>query len=345
MKTTFSYNPELEYERFVNIYRSLVSNLYQDHGFLVLPYRLNDNPKSVYLPDVKNLQLETYAADLRQMKVADIPLRYPSSTIQKMIGELKKKVALESIDKDHVTSVEEAWRIVEAQFEDYLVELFPRYRRYHFELNVYWTRYGTLVSFGRAELQGMSATINIHLRDDMGVAQIVEGFISSLFLSEMIDEMKYVWLQREAIVDFILQKTKIARLFTGFIPTLDTATQAKNLEKYYKESAVYVAQLGFAHNMGLAIEDKEVLVNGQHPRYRFTKNEMSVLERLVRTPDEPVSYFELGDILWKDKPDDFSLWALSRIMYKLRNKLRQNGLSENYVKNVRGEGYLYTRLP
>lgn len=345
METTFEYNPELEYERFVNIYRSLVSNLYQDHGFLVLPYRFSDSPKSVYLPEVSDLCLESYAPDLRQMKVVDIPLRSPNAKIQKLIKKIANKLVLEPIDVDHTKSVEDSWKLVQAQFEDYLLELFPRYRRYHFELNIYWTRYGTLVSFGRAHLQGMSATINIHLRDDMGIAQIVEGFISSLFLSEMLDEMKYVWLQREAIVDFLLQKTKFARLFTGYIPTLDTVSQSKDLEKYYKESAAYVAKLGFAHSVGLTIEDKEILVNGQKPKFRFTKSEAVVLDRLVRAPDEPVSYFEIGDILWKDKPDDFSLWALSRIMYKLRNKLRQNGLSENYVKNVRGEGYLYTRLP
>lgn len=96
---------------------------------------------------------------------------------------------------------------------------------------------------------------------------------------------------------------------------------------------------------GLSIHKNRLLVGGQVPKYSFSPTEEETLKRLVATPNEPVSYYDLGDLIWKDDLDRFSLWALSRLIFKIRNKLRKNGLSPEHVKNLRGRGYYYTSQP
>lgn len=345
MKSLFIYEEALEYERFVTIFRSLATEIYQDHGFLVLPYRLRAYSKSIYLPDIAELKLSQWIPMLRKLKHLSVPLGEKPAWMQNLLNMLKgSSFEIEPIDSVHTSLVQSQWEAMKDQFEDYFTELFPRYRRYHFELGVYWTRYGSLVSYSEPRLEHMRARVNICLRDDMGVTEIIEGFISSILLPDMRATLKYSWFQRESIIDFLLQRTKLARLAASYTPTLAATKKSAELEKHYICSINYLKKLGLSRSQGLSLDENRLLLNGELPRSKLSKYEASVLQRLLQTPDEPVNYFELGDLLWKNTPDQFSLWALSRHLFKIRNKLRLSGISPDSIKNIRGQGYMYTRV-
>jgi len=95
----------------------------------------------------------------------------------------------------------------------------------------------------------------------------------------------------------------------------------------------------------LTIQKNEILIDEKPLRYRFTSTEEQIVKKLVLTPNEVVSYYDLADVIWKDDPDAFSLWALSRMIYKIRNKLWKNELNPNMITNIRGKGYCYIPNP
>lgn len=187
--------------------------------------------------------------------------------------------------------------------------------------------------------------IKIYLRDDMKKAQIAEGFLSSFFRKKMGKDRQYSWLQREAVIDFLLQETKLTRLFPNYTPTLTSKKNVKNLQKYCQDSVKYLKKMGFDHKPGLSIQNDKILINSRLPKFNFSPTENIIVKKLLTTPNEPTSYYDLGDLVWKDDLDKFSLWALSRLIFKIRNKLRKNGLSPEMVKNLRGQGYYYTSQP
>jgi DNA-binding winged helix-turn-helix (wHTH) protein len=282
-------------------------------------------------------------------KIKEIPPQVPPKKTPQATKLLKVLKAtgfrVEKIDLKETKKTEKEWQLIQPQFEDYFLDLFPQYRQHRITLEVFWTRYGTSVSFGTAPIKGKRADLKIFLRDDMGTEQIAEGFLSSLLAIKMKKDYQYSWVQRETIIDFLIQETKLNRLFPNYSPTLGVKKNTKELQDHCRRSAKYLKKLGFATKPGLSIHKNKLLVNSQMPKFTFSPTEEEILKRLATTPNEPVSYYDLGDLIWKDDVEKFSLWALSRLIFKIRNKLRKNGLSPEHVKNLRGRGYYYTSQP
>lgn len=344
METEFFYRPAMEYERIFCILANLSKKIYQNAGFLLLPYRTPGNPMSVYLPMIKSFNPQRFSSVLEQVK-EDIPLE-KSPAVSKVLSALRQSgFKPEKIDISNKRRTEKHWRLIEPQFEDYLLEIFPYYRYYHIRLEIFWTRYGSLVAFGFGQTTGKNINAKIYLRDDMGVSQIAEGLLSSLLWHKTRDLYQYSWLQREAIIDFLMRDTKFSRLFPDYHPTLSPKVRKRKFPHDYKESAKYLERLGFFLKTGLSVRQNMLLINNRLPKFNFSPTESKILKKLIAAPNEPVSYYELGDLVWKDDVEKFSLWALSRMIFKIRNKLRKNGLSPEHIKNLRGLGYYYTNQP
>jgi len=345
MKTKFIYEPEIEFERIIFIIYGLATSLYQNYGFLILPYSLPKNPKSVYLPRLKNFDCHLYIDEIRNNSL-NIPLD-KTRGMDKIITAIKNtEFVPEHVSSQHIQEIEMHWPLVQTQFEDYLFELLPVWRSFDINLEVYWSHYGTLMSYGLAQKSGKKLVLRLCLRDDMGIAQIAEGILSSILTIDQ-SISKKSWYQQETIVDFLLQNTKMTRLFPSYHPTISSHDKVErdHKEQIYKDSASYLKELGFWRHVGLHIKNDTVLIDDKLPKFTFTQTETRLLQKFISFPNEIVSYYEIGDILWDNNPDKFSLWALSRILYKLRNKLYKNNLSPEMLQNIRNRGYCFNPNP
>lgn len=74
-------------------------------------------------------------------------------------------------------------------------------------------------------------------------------------------------------------------------------------------------------------------------KIRLTKNEKRVLVKLFKAKGELVTYDKIGEELWKEDPDKFSLWAISQIVRRLRKKLSFYSINPKIITSLRGEGY------
>lgn len=70
------------------------------------------------------------------------------------------------------------------------------------------------------------------------------------------------------------------------------------------------------------------------------KNEFIVLQILYKSKGKLVTYDQIGEILWKDDPNKFSLWAISQIISRLRKKLSSYSINPKIISSQRGEGYI-----
>ena len=345
MITKFIYRKSLEYERIYVIFSDIIQKLYQNNGFIVLPYQLKGHPKSIYLPRIKKFNAIDFLPQFRKSIIPNIPLK-KSKGVEKVIERIKKcGFKPKEINIRHFKHIEKKWRNIQDLFEDYFLDIFSKYRRYRIIFEVYGTRYGSLVSFSEEILKGKNATIRIFLRDDMGIAQIVEGFVSSFFRDRMSRKYRYSFIQREAIIDFLIQDTKLRRLCKDYFPTLSSYGRSRDLHKYYKDSLKYLGELGFSSDTGLSVNRNSILINGALPKYPFSPSEKLILKRMIMSPNETISYYELGDLLWKNNGNKFSLWAITRLIYKIRKKLSKNNLSSEHIKNLKGKGYYFTPQP
>jgi hypothetical protein len=103
-----------------------------------------------------------------------------------------------------------------------------------------------------------------------------------------------------------------------------------SLSKYSIENGRGAAQLKIINN--------QIYLGNE--RLKVTKKEKAVLSVLYKSKGKLVTYDQLGENIWKDDPDRFSLWAISQIVRRLRKKLVFNFLPPQTIRSVRGEGYI-----
>ncbi len=75
-------------------------------------------------------------------------------------------------------------------------------------------------------------------------------------------------------------------------------------------------------------------------KMKLSKKEFMVLELLYKNKGETVSNEVLGDALWKNNPDQYSLWAIAQIIKRLRKRLAFYFINPQRIKSVRNEGYM-----
>ena len=64
-----------------------------------------------------------------------------------------------------------------------------------------------------------------------------------------------------------------------------------------------------------------------------------MLVTLIEKQGEIVTYDEISEILFKTE-EEYSLYAISKTIQRLRDKLEKNGISGNLIQTLRKKGYL-----
>ena len=76
---------------------------------------------------------------------------------------------------------------------------------------------------------------------------------------------------------------------------------------------------------------------------KLTRQEYQLLSNLIENPRNMLTFDEIADILWPNG-EDYSLWAITKLIERLRKKLSQNGISPHLIQTKRKKGYsLYAR--
>ena len=143
----------------------------------------------------------------------------------------------------------------------------------------------------------------------------------------------------------------------------EVIVNSHNFSKYRKDIyGKWLLELGFIKNNGKfrhplmlpILANYPIVKDGSENQIRFvnnelyfrrekiklTKREKCVFEKLYKSKGKLVTYDAIGESLWKDKPDKFSLWAISQIISRLKKKLSFYSLSPNIITSQRGEGYI-----
>ena len=184
----------------------------------------------------------------------------------------------------------------------------------------------------------------MYLRQDQGIHAIAEAIITSLTRVDIYEKLEGLWQESEIITDFLVTESSIAKVLQKFekaekyIPTLK-GVRIKEQAKLLAESDEFYVKLGipsftkpFGYN-GLIPE-----LFGK-PVANLTETEKKVLLSLIRKSNTVTEIDELGEVMFKSD-DNFSLYAISKTIQRLRDKLEENGISGSYIQTLRGKGYL-----
>lgn len=227
---------------------------------------------------------------------------------------------------------EQEWRKVEEELWEVMDEYLPEARKIHEKVEVVVSRYGTVSS-------GNWVGTKYYVRADRSVADLMAMMIHhTLYI--MRKELGVTWTKREALMDFIMTRPKMKKLFPHFEPVF--AQLSRIPKKIREESREYVRSFGLAKQQAdFEVTGSKVVVKGNVVARELTKQEKVVLKLLVGRLGDLVTYDELADEIWGE--GEFkSFWALNKVVERLRHKIVGMGIEGSRLESVRGQGYILT---
>ncbi|MFC1600513.1 helix-turn-helix domain-containing protein [Patescibacteria group bacterium] len=342
VKVTWNYSKDTEADRLIQAASNTFNRFYLKNDFLVLPYPyLNGNSSSmVYLPDLDLQKHPSFIKKVKKINPTTIPVTDDQSLIKTADSLIEK--GLINFDEVKIKKLKNVWTKKEKLFFKFIEQTFPQLKNQVINLEIRPTNFGTNCSFNSSKTKGKNIKIIIYLRMDQSVAHIAEAVLSSLFFGWITEEnRRWIenWHENEAVIDFLMTRTHIKDIFPKYKPTLKILRQ-KQLANLAQESQEYLNKLGIVAGDIFTLEKDKVLVDRKYTLTGLTEKEYRLLKFLIENKNQVCPVDTIGDILWQDDEDAFSLWAIAKQVERLRSKFQKHGLSPALIQAQRGQGYL-----
>jgi hypothetical protein len=326
----FTSTLETESNRVIHAAVQTANGFYHRKKFAVLPYLVDNNPGTVFLPEIAYHKIPNLWKNLSTI-TSCVPLNYDKELVSKFAEILES----EYIDlSEKVQEIQIEWTQKEDQIFNFLEAFFPTEMHQITQIEVRISAFGTKMSY-----ETVSSTIKApficYIRQDMGISNIIEAIIQGLLFAHP-QTKDYPWEAHEAIADFLLDSAKNQRIITSYSPTLNGihSIDPDLLEKSHR----YLQKLGLNFDNALKKEGQLIYLNNKIISAQLTAIQHIVLSLLIDKQNQVVTYDQLADILWHDD-EEFSVWAINKNMQRLRTKLTNLGASEDTIRVVKGSGY------
>lgn len=93
----------------------------------------------------------------------------------------------------------------------------------------------------------------------------------------------------------------------------------------------------------ISFDNNHFSANGIIIDHLFSRKEKRALKTLLLKQNQTVSREEMAKALWPIKTEEFySDWAIDRIIARLREKIKQLGISKKTIKTIRSQGFCFS---
>ncbi len=336
--TTWEYSIKTEANRLIQTAYQIIIGFYKTNNFIVLPYNPNINSVNIVtFPNLPFNKIPRFWEQAKKSNVKNLPIKIDKDLLKTTTNLLQKELT----KKPNFDKVKKLWSEAEKNIIEEIYKIIPSKKDKIKKITIYPTAFGTSCSFNWVSKKG---EIIMYLKEDQGVHAITEAIITSLTRKDIYEKLEGLWQESEIITDYLITETSIAKVLQkyerveNYIPTLKGVRikeQAKLLEesdKFYKKLGIPIFEKPFGYN-GLIPE-----LFGK-PVANLTETEKKVLLSLIRNSNTVTQIDDIGGVMFKSE-DNFSLYAISKTIQRLRDKLETNGISGSYIQTLRGKGYV-----
>jgi len=332
MKTVWEYSPQTEALRLLHCAHQIAVGFYKINGFTPLPLsHAIKSDRVVSFPDLPYLSLPRFWEDVKKINVGDLPLVAPP----KLVDQTVTLLTAANLPAPNFATTKALWSKHQNKILTEIFTQIPGKKNSVSEIIIMPTSFGTGCSFNQHTAPGQP--IIIWLRQDKGLAEIVEAVLTALTRDDVYKHLGGLWQESEIIVDWLLTYSPLGRLLTSLgIPVHDTLT-IKNTRSVQNATLRQLSD-AFMHKIGAPVVDISTIKS--LPIANMTPREREVFNLLLAKSPQLVTVDEIAEILFAANPEAFSLYAIAKSIQRLRDKLEKNGISGSYIQTKRGEGYL-----
>ncbi len=330
IRHVWDYSPETEAQHIIWTAYQIKNGFYFSKGWLLSPSPVPRHTRVVYFPK-KNYDTIPHFWD-KAMKMCEGVLINDKEYV-KQVAHLFKSDTLNFI------KLKRDWDKVYAQFVSGLQDIMPGIFEGVDTIEIRPVNYGVRSTAFSKYVNPMHPEqhIVVYVRSDMDISDIA----SSILIDRLHKDSTYshfIWEEKMAIKDFIINNTKIKKLFPQHIGTISTIRQ-KQQAKLVKASNQYFKSLGLAQKTLLEIIDNQIVLNGSP--LLLSPIEKNVLCFLIRKSGSVVSFDQIGDVMWGDESSNkFSLYAIAKVIERIRHKIEKKGIYPEIIQTKRSEGYV-----
>lgn len=325
-KIKFIHTAQTELFSLLSYFYRTKTRFYLANQYYVLPYLIPKNKRTVFLPDIELLKKKTF------IKLCDY---YDYEILDQFPNELEDLLQSYKFDpiKKHISLTN--LNAIFSQFCKKIDIIFPSILEDVTNIIIMPTRYGTACSEYSSQSSDKT-TIRFFVRTDTNIDEIFY-----MFLMERINRTqlytKYTWEERMAICEHTMQFTSLKNLFPNFKSILSTLSEENEL-KLLKESREYHKKLGIKIDSIFLIKNNDIYINSTQAD--FTLSEKKVLRKLIEEKNQIVTFESIAEVMWEqDSVNKYSLYAMSKCIERIRNKLKQYNIHPQILETHRLEGY------
>lgn len=328
---TFESNDYLKAVFLTSVARSIYSGFYPNKGYSVLPYTFPCS-HAVCFPDLPYGEKFWKSFRNSELKIGPYTKNAPIEIAESFTPKIKDS-----------HNREPEWRLYETKFWDTFLSIglltagLPEVS----DIKVVPITFGTggsmIISFnpdGRKRL-------TLSLRHDHPINCIADMIIKELLVLKDIPHYINRYEDRQAVGRFIMNEPQLIDLFTS------------NRKKYplqesvpidlQQESKKYLEKLGFAEKAKVKYVNEVFWVNGKKLDRQVSPQELKLFTLLWKNRNRTVSHDEVAKVIWADDTEEkYSPWAITKIVERLRKKLRKTGLGKEIIQTKRLSGYVLT---
>lgn len=235
---------------------------------------------------------------------------------------LPRKMVYQKIE---VGSYVREWRDIGERFWEEIARFLPGVENLWEGIVVKLTRYGTVASSEKFTTKKGAKKV-FFLREEADISHLAAIIINSILYAQR-KGLGITWSKREALMDFIMTRPAMKKLFPHFHPMMSQLARVS--AKIRKQSETYLRELRLSR-------PKEEFEMG---KLHLSKLEKKVMQLLVDHWGELVTYDELADVVW-GVGEFKTFWALNKLVERMRVKLDKLGIEGKRIESVRGQGYL-----
>lgn len=336
--TTWQYSIETEANRLIQCAYQIIIGFYKTNNFIVLPYNPSvDTANVVTFPFLPYTKIPRFWEQIKKADIKNLPVVIDKNLLTQTVNLLEKELT----KKPNFDKTKEFWKKAEKEVINEIYKVLPSKKDKIKKITIYPTLFGTNCSFNWIDEKG---EIIIYLRENQEIHAITEAIITSLTRNDVYTKLEGLWSESEIITDFLITQTSIAKILQkyepaeNYIPTLKGVRIKQHAKLLSKSEEFYV-------KLGIPSFTKPFGYNGLIPELfgkpveNLTITEKKVLLNLIRKSNTVIEIDEIGDAIFKSE-DNFSLYAISKTIQRLRDKLEANGISGSYIQTLRGKGYV-----
>ncbi|MCA9371737.1 helix-turn-helix domain-containing protein [Candidatus Woesebacteria bacterium] len=324
-KVQWHYSIQSESQRILHTAHQISQYFYQKNNFCVLP----SFPKGRYIKDSLVVFPDLPYPQRFWKEAKKLNLDQPIIVDNKTVIFLRQ-----FINEEHLYHpVETFWRQKGEQILTRLVQVIPSMQTLQ-SITIHPTRFGTVASFNIPTKE--KPHLFVYLRIDAPLSRLVEVIISAITRPQIF-ALHGSWEESEILADWFIAYSFLSLFFskeeqyTGTIASIRSTKSTR-----YKQQNSYLEKLGFPVKKEVLTKINDDFHIGNVRIQNLSPKELSLLSLLYEK--RSLSYDEIADALYKDY-DDFSLYAITKNIQRLRKKLFASGVHQNVIQTIRGYGY------